>query len=393
MVATEDTADISALIEDEDISQNDDVEVPDEIIEDHTDEPVAQDAPEADHPDKTSEPALEIVAEPAQEELETEVFRPKSLAEIQAEIAAAIPEDIVVEPELSVPVEDDVQKDEPGEVFQPKSLTELEAEITAQTPAETDVADDSTDEIDTDVVAEPYPEPQVETVDVFEDEPPATVPFTPASDVVDETPDISDIQPSGTVDTQPDLEQPTAEDDDLDLSEFFTTAPTPIAAMAAAPEQKTVQTTAPEEPEVSEDEFDDNALLATFREQVAAEDKIDGVEPSNPSIDLVPEELIGRRARMPNIDALKQSVRTRKVKLDPEELKRIKTKRGFKIGFIFSLSLITLIVFVYLGSNMIATYIPSIAPYVEGFASVMDILRDRFSAAGTFIRSFFAQFL
>ncbi|MEE9453713.1 MAG: zinc-ribbon domain-containing protein [Paracoccaceae bacterium] len=348
-------------VEDEDAAQNDGAEIPDEITEDHADEPVAQNAPEADHPDETSEPALKIVDEPAQEDPETEVFRPKSLAEIQAEITADIPEETTAEPE---------------------SLTELETEIVAQAPSETDV----------DVESDPEPK----------DEPPEVVPSTPASDVVDETPDT---QPSVAVDAEPDLEQsepePDSEDDSLDLSEFFTeaetaattaalTAATTVAATTTTPEPEAAQITPSKD---TEDEFDDSALLATFREQIKAEDKIDGIEPGVSGIDLVPEELIGRRARVPNIDELKQSVRARKIKPNSEELKRIKAKRGFKIGFIFSLSLIALIVFAYLGSNIIAAYIPSIAPYLEEFTGVMDIMRDRFSAAGRFIWSFFAQFL
>lgn len=122
--------------------------------------------------------------------------------------------------------------------------------------------------------------------------------------------------------------------------------------------------------------MDDDLIAAALNEQMAIEDALDDApRPEARDVASIPVELGGARARTPNVDALKESVRTKSVKLTKEEEKEQVPARRFRRGLSLILLIFVIFLAVYALQARIVEYLPAAEPYLETYASYVDILR------------------
>lgn len=122
----------------------------------------------------------------------------------------------------------------------------------------------------------------------------------------------------------------------------------------------------------------ESSLAETIRAQVAVEDALEDAPEVEDDVDLMPDILIGQRARVPNLDALKDSVRDRNVKPTREQ-KNSKSGRGFIAGLILTLLVFALLFAIYMLSDTIIAAVPALAPVLEIYVNIADTFRGLFS--------------
>ena len=124
------------------------------------------------------------------------------------------------------------------------------------------------------------------------------------------------------------------------------------------------------------EEMNDDLISAALNEQMAIEGELEKT-PHREERDIanVSVELGGPRARTPNVEALKQSVRTRNVKLTKEEEKEKVLARRFRRGLSLILLIFVILMAVYVSQDLIVEYLPAAAPYLETYIIYVDILR------------------
>lgn len=122
----------------------------------------------------------------------------------------------------------------------------------------------------------------------------------------------------------------------------------------------------------------ESSLAETIRAQVAVEDALDEVPEVEDDVDLMPDILIGQRARVPNLDALKDSVRDRNVK-PTREVKGAKSDRGFIAGLVLTLLVFALLFAIYMLGDTIIAAVPVLAPVLEIYVNIADTFRGLFS--------------
>ena len=124
------------------------------------------------------------------------------------------------------------------------------------------------------------------------------------------------------------------------------------------------------------EKMDDDLIAAALNEQMAIEDALeDEPHPAERDIANVPVELGGPRRRTPNVEALKSSVRAKSVKLTKEEEKEKVPARRFRRGLSLILLIFVILLAVYVSKGQIVEYLPVAEPYLETYASYVDILR------------------
>lgn len=124
------------------------------------------------------------------------------------------------------------------------------------------------------------------------------------------------------------------------------------------------------------DDMDDDVIAAALNEQMAIEDELEGApQPEGRDIANIPVELGGPRRRTPNVDALKDSVRSKSVKLTKEEEQEQVPARRFRRGLSLILLIFVILLAVYVSENQIVEYLPAAGPYLETYGSYVDILR------------------
>ncbi len=134
------------------------------------------------------------------------------------------------------------------------------------------------------------------------------------------------------------------------------------------------------------DNMDDDLISAALNEQMAIEDALeDAPKSAGRDISDVPVELGGPRARTPNVEALKDSVRSKSVKLTTEELKEQVPARRFRRGLSFILLVFVILGAVYIARNTITEYIPAVGPYLESYATFVDLLRTKAEVLGAYV--------
>jgi len=142
----------------------------------------------------------------------------------------------------------------------------------------------------------------------------------------------------------------------------------------------------------NEIEIDDDELSKILNEQMAIEDNLDGgPTPSGIAVDGVPEELIGRRARVPDINALKTSLLSTSIPLTEEEFAVLKPVRRFRRGFLLAILIFLIFLSVYVGRTQLGNLVPAIAPILDSYASVVDFLRLKAEALNDTIITLFGQ--
>ncbi len=131
-----------------------------------------------------------------------------------------------------------------------------------------------------------------------------------------------------------------------------------------------------------EEPFDEEALLETFRTQIKIEDELEANPPEiDEDVTPLPEELIGRRARSPNLDALKSSVRTGATATSPAA-----TPQGrFRRGFILPLLLLAIVSALYVFNGAIAGMVPATEPALGVLVVVVDVVRNAAAGVGNLI--------
>ncbi len=134
-----------------------------------------------------------------------------------------------------------------------------------------------------------------------------------------------------------------------------------------------------------DDKFDEQALLKAFRSQIEVEEKLAASPSQVEEIDEIPEELIGKRARVPDIDAIKESVRWNGSGLSDEAMIMLKPRRYFRRGFILSMVLFTIAAAVYVLNAQIATLVPAAAPALDIYVGLVDIVRTVAAKIGNLV--------
>lgn len=191
------------------------------------------------------------------------------------------------------------------------------------------------------------------------------------------------------------------EKDDLDLSQYFLEDEEPLA-----PEQPQVSVP-PVEPEKdgldlsqylledeepakdeptnnrnTVDDFISGSLESTIREQSKVEDTLPETPKEDSDLDLMPADLIGQRARVPDLDALKQTVRSKKIDLTAEEKRSGGIDSGFIKGALVSIGAVLFLLILYLLSDTISSAVPALAPVMNVYVALMDIFRTVFGILG-----------
>lgn len=156
-----------------------------------------------------------------------------------------------------------------------------------------------------------------------------------------------------------------ATDHDADVPEF-----TPLADTSGGPMEK----------------MDDDLIAAALNEQMAIEDALeDAPKPAQRDISDVPVELGGPRARIPNVEALKNSVRTKSVELTSEELQEQVPARRFRRGFTLILLIFVILGAIYISRGTITEYMPATGPYLETYATFVELLRAKAEVLGAYV--------
>ncbi len=134
------------------------------------------------------------------------------------------------------------------------------------------------------------------------------------------------------------------------------------------------------------EEMDDNSISAAFNDQMAIEDALeDEPKPEERDITDIPVELGGPRARVPNVEALKDSVRSKSVELTKDELKEQVPARRFRRGFSLILLIFVALGAVYISRSTITEYLPVVGPYLETYATFVDLLRAKSEVLGAYV--------
>ena len=140
------------------------------------------------------------------------------------------------------------------------------------------------------------------------------------------------------------------------------------------------------------DDMDDDLIAAALNEQMAIEDALeDEPKPEERDISSVPVELGGPRARVPNVEALKSSVRSKSVKLTAEELQTQVPARRFRRGVSLTLLIFVILGATYISRDQITEYVPAIGPYLETYATFVDLLRARAEVLGSYVWTLLTQ--
>ena len=138
--------------------------------------------------------------------------------------------------------------------------------------------------------------------------------------------------------------------------------------------------------------MNDDLIAAALNEQMAIEDALeDAPKPAGRDISDVPVELGGPRARVPNVEALKSSVRSKAVKLTSEELEEKVPARRFRRGIALILLIFVILGAIYTSRNTITEYVPALGPYLETYASFVDLLRAKSEVLGAYIWGLLTQ--
>ncbi|PCJ75820.1 MAG: hypothetical protein COA53_04995 [Rhodobacteraceae bacterium] len=133
-------------------------------------------------------------------------------------------------------------------------------------------------------------------------------------------------------------------------------------------------------------EMDDDLIAAALNEQMAIEDALeDAPKPEERDISSVPVELGGPRARIPNVEALKKSVRTKSVQLTSEELQEQVPARRFRRGFTLVLLVFVILGAIYISRSTITEYMPAVGPYLETYATFVELLRVKAEVLGAYV--------
>lgn len=131
-----------------------------------------------------------------------------------------------------------------------------------------------------------------------------------------------------------------------------------------------------DEPAGELEEMDDDLIAAALKEQMEIEDELEQAPPREErDIENIPVEMGGPRTRTPNVEALKDSVRSKRVELTKDEEKQRRPARRFRRGFSLTLLIFVLLVAIYVLRGQITEYLPATEPYLETYASFVDILR------------------
>ena len=132
--------------------------------------------------------------------------------------------------------------------------------------------------------------------------------------------------------------------------------------------------------------MDDDLIAAALNEQMAVEDALeDAPKPVARDISDIPVELGGPRARVPNVEALKNSVRSKSVKLTTDELKEQVPARRFRRGFSLILLIFVVLGAAYISRGTITEYLPVVGPYLESYANFVDLLRGKAEVLGAYV--------
>jgi len=133
-------------------------------------------------------------------------------------------------------------------------------------------------------------------------------------------------------------------------------------------------------------------LLKTFRDQIEIEDELEkNFAPEDDDVELMPAELIGRRARVPDVDGLKHSIRARNVHATGDHLAFHKSRRRFRFGFILALFLFALLLGIYLFTDSIARAVPGASDYLNKYVEIVDTSRGYAANIGHLLVSWAQQ--
>ncbi len=134
------------------------------------------------------------------------------------------------------------------------------------------------------------------------------------------------------------------------------------------------------------EKMDDDLIAAALNEQMAIEDALeDAPKPAARDISDVPVELGGPRARIPNVEALKNSVRTKSVQLTSEELQEQVPARRFRRGFSLILLAFVILSAIYISRSTITEYVPAVGPYLDTYATFVELLRAKAEVLGAYV--------
>ncbi len=147
----------------------------------------------------------------------------------------------------------------------------------------------------------------------------------------------------------------------------------------------------PEVPTLVEDATDthleqvsDDLIAAALSEQMAIEDALESApQPEERDISSIPVELGGPRARVPNVEALKTSVRSKSVTLTKEERAAKAPTRRFRRGFTLILLAFVILAAIYVANGKITEALPAIGPFMETYVSLVDFLRIKAELLGS----------
>ena len=132
--------------------------------------------------------------------------------------------------------------------------------------------------------------------------------------------------------------------------------------------------------------MDDDLIAAALNEQMAIEDALEyAPQPAGRDISDVPVELGGPRSRIPNVEALKNSVRSKSVELTPDELQEQVPARRFRRGVTLILLIFVVLGAIYISRATITEYVPAIGPYLETYATYVDLLRAKAEVLGAYV--------
>jgi len=140
------------------------------------------------------------------------------------------------------------------------------------------------------------------------------------------------------------------------------------------------------------EKMDDDLIAAALDEQMAIEDALeDAPRPTGRNISDVPVELGGPLARKPNVEALKNSVRSKSVKMTSEELQEQVPARRFRRGFTLILLTFVILGAIYISRGTITEYLPAAGPYLETYANFVDLLRVKAEVLGIYVWGLMTQ--
>lgn len=303
---------------------------------------------------------------------------PRKVEQLAQESNDSAPETDAEELDAAKPVEETASEDaedDSADVTAPEDV-ETEQVTDSEEPAGTTPADDADKK-------EPSEDP---IWDEIADETTGTDDSTQEYAPPDATPPIQD-KPETPQDTDPgtdrssDNDRPWAAEAEFEkegLSDFVWSDPATNDEKTDADDKPADAgfTAIPEKSSGELDAMDDDLIAEALNEQIAIEDELENApQAEGRDIANIPVELGGPRSRIPNVEALKNSVRSKNVTMTKEELEAKKPARRFRRGFTLAMLAFVILAAAYITRAQIVELVPAMEPALDYYANGIDILR------------------